>query len=59
MMRWLVRMVTAEGQKVLDPFCGSGSTLVAAEQENRHCVGIEMNSEFAQTARERLDDVAN
>jgi len=59
MMRWLVRLVTSEGQKVLDPFAGSGSTIVAAEQESRECVGIEMDPDFAQIARDRFADVAD
>lgn len=59
LMRWLVRLVTAEGQKVLDPFAGSGSTIVAAEQEGRECVGIEMDPDFAQIARDRFADVVD
>ena len=59
LMRWLVRLVTSEGQKVLDPFVGSGSTIVAAEQEGRECVGIEMDPDFAQIARDRFADVVD
>lgn len=40
---------------VLDPFCGSGSTLVAAKKLNRKYIGIEFSGEFCKTARERLE----
>jgi site-specific DNA-methyltransferase (adenine-specific) len=39
---------------VLDPFCGSGSTLVAAQLSGRAFVGIELNSEHCETARMRV-----
>jgi DNA modification methylase len=38
---------------VLDPFCGSGTTLRVARQLGRDALGIELNPEFAQLARER------
>jgi len=51
------RMVLAssdEGDSVLDPFCGSGTTLRVCQQLRRNCVGIEMNPEYAEMAQERL-----
>ncbi|MYD35740.1 MAG: site-specific DNA-methyltransferase [Dehalococcoidia bacterium] len=42
------------GDLVLDPFCGSGTTLVAAERLNRHWIGIDTNPTAIETARERL-----
>jgi hypothetical protein len=42
------------GGVVLDPFCGSGTTLVAARQLGRPCVGIEIDAEKADVARGRL-----
>lgn len=39
---------------VLDPFLGSGSTAIAALQEGKSCIGIELNPEFASAARERI-----
>lgn len=54
LMRWLVRLITPESGTVLDPFAGSGSTLVAAKQENRSATGIEMDERYASIARRRV-----
>jgi len=53
LMEWLVQLTTAEEQIVLDPFCGSGTTLVAAKNVGRKFVGIELNPEYADVARVR------
>lgn len=42
------------GGTVLDPFLGSGTVAVVAERLGRHCYGIDLNSEYAQQARERI-----
>lgn len=54
LMRWLVRLVTPPGGLVIDPFCGSGSTLVAAIREGVRIVGIEEKLVFADFARARV-----
>jgi hypothetical protein len=47
LMRWLVRLVTPPGGVVLDPYCGSGSTLCAAVQEDvGAAIGIELTPEY-------------
>jgi site-specific DNA-methyltransferase (adenine-specific) len=43
------------GGAVLDPFCGSGSTLVAARNTGRRFVGIELDSGHHRTCRQRLE----
>lgn len=43
------------GGTVLDPFTGSGTTGVVAVQHGRHFVGIELNPEYAEMARRRID----
>jgi site-specific DNA-methyltransferase (adenine-specific) len=53
LMEWLVKLVTAENQKVLDPFAGTGTTLVAAKNVGRECAGIELNDRYADIARVR------
>jgi len=50
----LVRMLTDSGGVVLDPFAGSGTTLVAARMSGRRAVGVEMHEEFCEIAAERL-----
>lgn len=42
---------------ILDPFAGSGTTLVAAQRRGRHFLGFEINREHVATARERLSMV--
>lgn len=56
LMKWLVRLVTAEGQTVLDPFLGSGTTAVACLNEYRRCIGIEADADSVETARDRVRD---
>lgn len=55
LMEALIKLTTKEGQVVLDPFCGSGSTLVAAKKLNRNYIGIEISEKFCKTAKERLE----
>jgi site-specific DNA-methyltransferase (adenine-specific) len=54
LMAYLVGLVTAEGQKVCDPFLGSGTTLLACEQENRVGYGSDMSKEYCDIATKRL-----
>lgn len=58
LMRWLVRLVTPPGGTVLDPFMGSGSTLIAADAEQFNAIGIEMSPEYAAIAEKRIRDAA-
>ena len=54
LMRWLVRLVTPPGGLVLDPFAGSGTTLVAAVLEGFRAAGCEIDPEYAAVARARI-----
>ena len=50
----LISMFTKKGMKVLDPFCGSGTTLIASLLLDRYSIGIDLNEEYKQLAKERL-----
>jgi DNA modification methylase len=50
----LVTLFTDEGDVVLDPFVGSGTTAEAAERNGRTCVGIEKEPEHVKTAEKRM-----
>jgi DNA modification methylase len=55
LMRWLCRLTkTPTGGVVLDPFAGSGTTLLAALLEGRRAIGVEVNEGYAAVARKRL-----
>ncbi len=51
----LIRLYTFEGDLILDPFMGSGTSAVAAKKTRRHFVGYEINEEYVQIARQRLE----
>ncbi len=58
LMRWLVRLACPPGGLVLDPFCGSGSTGIAAVAEHRRFLGIERETSYVQIARARITHAA-
>ncbi len=55
--RWFIKLFTAEGDIVLDPFIGSGTTAVAAKELGRHYVGIDINADYCRLAETRLQEV--
>jgi len=57
LLRRLVLASSDEGQIVLDPFSGSGTTIVVAEQLGRKWLGCELNFQYNQWAIERLENV--
>ena len=58
LMEILIALTTKEGQCVLDPFCGCGTTLVAANNLKRDYIGIEINEEYYNNISKRLKNVA-
>ncbi len=54
----LMQLFTKQGGRVLDPFVGSGSTLIACAQHSRVGVGIELSPQWADIARRRLVEEA-
>lgn len=50
----LIEWCSDEGQIVLDPFAGSGTSLVAAQELKRQFIGMELNSDYVEVIRKRL-----
>ena len=57
LMRHLVRLVTPPGGVVLDPFLGSGTTLVACIEEGFSGIGIDLDADYVRIAEARLNGV--
>jgi len=56
LFEFLIKLTTRAGQIVLDPFIGSGTTAVAAQNLDRHYIGFEISREFCNLANERLKE---
>lgn len=54
LMRYLCRLITPPDGLILDPFVGSGTTIIAAQREGFRAVGIEKSPEYAAIARQRI-----
>ena len=52
--RWLIETFANEGDKIFDPFAGSGSFLLASKQKGFDFVGCEINKEYVDIINERL-----
>jgi site-specific DNA-methyltransferase (adenine-specific) len=50
----LIQLYTYEGDLVLDPFMGSGSTAIAALTGNRHYLGYEIEADYVRLAEKRI-----
>jgi site-specific DNA-methyltransferase (adenine-specific) len=55
----LVRMFSFVGDTVLDPFAGTGTTLLAAAQSQRHSIGVEIDQKYISLARSRIGDLGD
>jgi len=51
-----IQLYTFKGEVVLDPFCGVGTTAIAALKSGRHFVCIDINPEYVEKARARVSD---
>ena len=54
-LEWIIKYYTNEGDMVLDPTTGSGSTGVACKTLNRKFIGIELNDEYFDIAKKRIN----
>lgn len=52
--RRLIQLLSFPGDVVLDPFCGSGTTLLAAHQLGRQAIGVERSQDYVQSTLRRL-----
>ena len=55
LIKYLVILVSREGQTVIDPFMGSGTTGIACKLLNRNFIGIELNEEYIKIAEARIN----
>ena len=53
-VRELIRLLCPKDGLVLDPYLGSGSTMVAAAQEDRNCIGTDISHEYCDSAKSRV-----
>jgi DNA modification methylase len=58
-MEYLIKLVSREGAVVLDPFLGSGTTLLACQKLNRKGIGIEREEDYIKIAQARLNSQSN
>ncbi|MDD5459739.1 MAG: site-specific DNA-methyltransferase [Phycisphaerae bacterium] len=56
LMEWCLRKYSIEGQTILDPFLGSGTTAVACYRTRRNFIGIEINQSYVDIANKRLQE---
>lgn len=54
LLRWLIKTYSNEGELVLDTFAGSGSTIIAAIEEKRDWIGIEINEKYFGISEKRV-----
>jgi site-specific DNA-methyltransferase (adenine-specific) len=55
LMEHLIKLFSKEGALIVDPFLGSGTTALACKNTNRRCIGIELNEEYYEICKSRLE----
>jgi len=55
LMGWCLDQLPSDAEKILDPYMGAGSTLIAAARNNTSVVGVEMSEEYCEIAIMRIE----
>ena len=54
---WFIKLFTKEGDVVLDPFMGSGTTNAVAQRMHRHSIGIELLPDYYEVVKEKIEPI--
>lgn len=57
LIRWLTDYISDEGDTILDPFAGSGSTGLVALEKKRNFIGIEISKQYCDISIKRIEDI--
>jgi len=57
LMEHLIKIFSKKGALVVDPFLGSGTTAIACKNTGRKCIGIELNKEYFEISKRRLNEM--
>ncbi|GBE26604.1 modification methylase DpnIIB [bacterium BMS3Bbin03] len=58
-LEWFIKLFTNEGDTVLDPFMGSGTTVVVARRMGRSSLGIDIVPEFVEMTKSKIEPYKN
>lgn len=56
LIEFLIRKSSVEGEIILDPFCGSGTTAAVAARLGRRFITMDLDSSFVETANKRIEE---
>jgi len=59
LMDRMIKCCCQKGDLILDPFCGSGTSLIAAQRNDVRFVGLELNSDYAKLSKDRIEGKIN